>query len=209
MKTIAEYIKKKRMDQELSASELARNAGVTGEHILYIEKGERKTPSFEVVMKILRALHVDPMEFMLETGCLPVNVEPASYKKLRLVPVISWVAASGWRGNGAPDDPPEADEWTDTDVKGERVFALRVKGDCMEPEFTDGDIIIVNPHVEVIPGDYVVAKKEEEAATFKQLQKIGKTLFLHPLNRKYPDIELKRGGQYRIIGKVVRKEKKY
>ncbi len=80
----------------------------------------------------------------------------------------------------------------------------------MRPEFSDGEVIIVNPHVEAVPGDYVIVKNDEEEATFRQLKKLGKTLFLHPLNPKYEDIELKRGAHnYRIVGKVVKKEKEY
>ena len=55
MRTVGEYIKDRIEALGLRASEVARSASVTGEHILYIEKGERKAPSFEVVMKILRA----------------------------------------------------------------------------------------------------------------------------------------------------------
>ena len=80
----------------------------------------------------------------------------------------------------------------------------------MEPEFVEGDVIIVNPHIEPVPGDYVIVKNDAEGATFKQLKKVGKTLFLHPLNPKYEDVELRKGGhRYRIVGKVVKKEKKY
>ncbi len=98
---------------------------------------------------------------------------------------------------------------TESDVKGKSVFALRIKGDSMEPEFREGDVVIVNPHVEAKPGDYVVVKNDEEEATFKQLKKFGDTLVLHPLNSKYEDIELKKGVKYRIVGKVVKKEKRY
>ena len=80
----------------------------------------------------------------------------------------------------------------------------------MEPEFVEGDVIIVNPHIEPVPGDYVIVKNDAEEATFKQLKKFGNLFVLHPLNRKYEDIELRKGGhRYRIVGKVVKKEKKY
>lgn len=96
-------------------------------------------------------------------------------------------------------------------MKSKNVFAFRVKGDSMEPEFREEEVIIVKPDVEVVPGNFVVVKNDEEEATFKQLKKIGKTLFLHPLNPKCHDIELKKGNghRYRIVGKVVKKEKKY
>ena len=57
--------------------------------------------------------------------------------------------------------------------------------------------------------DYVVVCNEEWEATFKQLKKYGKTRVLHPLNAKYEDIELSKNTQYRIIGVVVEKKKKY
>jgi len=52
-------------------------------------------------------------------------------------------------------------------------------------------------------------ESEFDEATFKQLKKFGDTLVLHPLNSKYEDIELKKSVNYRIVGKVVKKEKRY
>lgn len=210
MKTVAEYIKEKREAQGLSAREVAKNAVITGEHLLYIERGQRKTPSFKVIMKILRALHVDLQDFLQETGYLSVNVEPASLKKMKQIPVVSWVIAGKWNEVCDSFHPGDADEWIESDVRGKNVFALRVKGDSMEPEFNEGEVIIINPHIEAKSGDYVIVKNDDKGeATFKQLKKYGDTIVLHPLNPKYPDIELKKGVKYRVVGKVVKKEKRY
>jgi len=81
--------------------------------------------------------------------------------------------------------------------------------DVMEPEFKEGEIVVVNPHVEAKSGDYVVVKNDEEEATFKQLKIYGETTVLHPLNPKYPDIGLKRGDKYHIVGKIVEEKKRY
>jgi hypothetical protein len=53
-----------------------------------IEEG-KKSPTFDKVMNILKALHTDAQEFLQETGYLPVNVEPDSLGKLRKIPAIS------------------------------------------------------------------------------------------------------------------------
>lgn len=37
----------------------------------------------------------------------------------------------------------------------------------------------------------------------QQLKQYGKIIVLHPLNPKYPDIELSEKHQYVIVGKVV------
>ncbi len=46
-------------------------------------------------------------------------------------------------------------------------------------------------------------------ATFKQFKHYVDTTILHPLNPRYPDIELREGEKYHIIGKVVKKVKVY
>ena len=210
MMTVAEYIKEKRETLGLSARDVARKAGITGEHIRYIESGQRKTPSFDVIMKILKALQVDLQEFLQETGYLPVNVEPAPLKKMRPMPIISWSDAGKWSDVCHSFQPYEAGEWTDSDVHGKGIFALRVEGYAMEPEFVEGDVIVVNPHVEVKPGDYAIVHNEENGeALFKQLRKYGNTIVLHPLNSKCKAIELRKGHRYKIVGKVVKKEKRY
>jgi phage repressor protein C with HTH and peptisase S24 domain len=66
--------------------------------------------------------------------------------------------------------PGEADDWIETKVKGQTVFAVRVKGGSMIPEFNEGEIAVINPHLEVKSGDYVVIKNDEEVATFKHAE---------------------------------------
>ena len=206
---VGEYLKKKREEKGLSLRDASKLSGVSYVHIRDIELG-KKTPSFNIVMTLLRAYHADIQEFLKETGYLPADVEPAKIKKLRPVPVISWVTAGKWHEVVDPYQPGVAEEWVESDVTGTNVFALRVKGDSMEPEFVEGDIIVVNPHIAPKPGDFVIVKNEDNGeATFKQLKRYGDTLILHPLNPKYPDIEVTPRHKVRIIGKVVEKKKKY
>jgi SOS-response transcriptional repressor LexA len=209
MKSVGRYIKSKRDKRGLSARQVAKRAGISDAHVLYIENEQRK-PTFDVIMKVLKALNADVQEFLQETGHMNTRIQPTSHKKLRQIPVISWVAAGKWHDVSNPFEPGDADEWMESDVRGMDIFALRVKGDSMGPEFNDGEIIVINPNVEAKPGDFVIVKNEDkDEATFKQLKIYGGTTVLHPLNPKYPDIELKRGNKYKIAGKVVEKKKKY
>jgi len=57
--------------------------------------------------------------------------------------------------------------------------------------------------------DVVVVSNEEGEATFKQLKKYGRTRVLHPLNPKYDDIELSKDSEYRVVGVVIEKKKRY
>jgi SOS-response transcriptional repressor LexA len=87
-------------------------------------------------------------------------------------------------------------------------FALRVRGNSMEPEFREGDIIIVNPTIPPKPGSYVVASDETGEATFKLYRDKGRNpegrnIFeLVPLNPDYATIRSD-AQQVAIVGVVV------
>lgn len=79
------------------------------------------------------------------------------------------------------------------------TFALRVQGDSMEPRFTEGMLLIVEPELDAQPGDYVIVKNGGNETTFKQLVKDGSDWFLKPLNPRYP---IKPLGADTIVGVV-------
>ena len=87
------------------------------------------------------------------------------------------------------------------------LLRFEVHGDSMEPEFLEGDIIVVDPGLDPNSGDYVIAKNGEEA-TFKQLVVDGKGKFLKPLNPRYPIRDIT-GKETRIVGVVVRCEREF
>lgn len=64
-------------------------------------------------------------------------------------------------------------------------FALMVLGDSMEPEFVEGDIIIIEPEGLATDGSYVMAWLDGEWI-FRQLKKTEEGWNLRPLNPKYP-----------------------
>lgn len=66
------------------------------------------------------------------------------------------------------------------------AFALRVIGDSMAPEFSDGEIILIEPDGALRNGCYVLAQADGEW-TFRQLQQRGTEWWLHPLNPAWHD----------------------
>ena len=83
------------------------------------------------------------------------------------------------------------------------TYALRVHGDSMVSDnadsFPEGSIIIVEPEMEALPGDYVIVLNGANETTFKQLIKDGGDFYLKPLNTRYP---IKPLGGARVIGVV-------
>lgn len=64
-------------------------------------------------------------------------------------------------------------------------FVLMVLGDSMEPEFVEGDIIVIEPEGLAVDGSYVMAWLENEWI-FRQLSGSEGGWKLRALNPKYP-----------------------
>ncbi|BAM06253.1 LexA family protein [Leptospirillum ferrooxidans] len=124
--------------------------------------------------------------------------------EIKTVPLISWVQAGNWCA--IPDNypPGHAEEMIPCPSKcGPHSFALRVKGDSMDPDYPDGSIVIVDPDKEPRHNsDVVVRLNGEMEATFKRLKIDGPRWFLHPVNDRYPVLPLE-GKDFTICGVVV------
>lgn len=104
-----------------------------------------------------------------------------------------------------PADPASAVADADVDrCSGAESFALMVLGDSMEPEFVEGDIIIVEPGGLVVDGSYVMAWLNDEWI-FRQIAKEGEGWKLQPLNPKYPSAAL--ADLSDIKGVIIQKSK--
>lgn len=207
MKAIGSILKTRRIAKGMTARQLAEMVGVSDAHVIYIEKGQRKA-TFEKLANIIRALGLSVDEVLSGIGQEARETEVQALRRLSQVPVVSWITAGNWSEVCDAYEPGDGGEWIESDVPGRNVFALRVIGDSMEPEFHDGEVLTVNPHTEALPGDFIVVKNSEGETTFKQLKRYGTSWVLHPLNPKYEDQVLRRG-EFRVIGRVVKKEKRY
>lgn len=72
---------------------------------------------------------------------------------------------------------------------GAESFALMVLGDSMEPEFEEGEIIIIEPEGLATDGAYVLAFHDTEWI-FRQLVQIGDSWQLRALKPGYPTIDI-------------------
>ena len=82
------------------------------------------------------------------------------------------------------------------------AFALMVKGDSMEPEFVDGNIIMVDPSMPPINGSYVVAE-QDGGHIFRQLRVHEGKQYLQPLHDGYPTVELEHARA--IVGVITQR----
>lgn len=77
------------------------------------------------------------------------------------------------------------DDAGDSACDGAESFALMVLGDSMEPEFAEGEIIIIEPAGLATHGSYVLARLDGEWI-FRQLQQTDAGWRLAALNPVYP-----------------------
>lgn len=114
------------------------------------------------------------------------------HRDRRGYPIISPVQAGMWREIVDTFPRGGADEYImANNTYSKHTFALRITGNSMEPEFREGDVVVIDPDVAPKAGDYVVARNHEEAATFKKyrprgINEAGQDVFeLVPLNEDY------------------------
>ncbi|WP_217185965.1 LexA family protein [Enterobacter soli] len=185
---LADRVKQKRIELGLTQTEAAELAGIRQQSWQSIEDGKTLKP--RNIIGIAKALRCDA-DWLMNGGAFIPIAEANS----RRVPLISYVQA----GALAEKPPIEALDGnfeyilTDSELS-EFSFGLRIEGDSMEPDFKDGDIIIVDPEVEPTPGEFVVAKNGSDQATFKKYRptytdmKGCQHFELVPLNDDYPVI---------------------
>lgn len=208
-------IKQFRKEKGLKRQQVALKAKIGVDYLGKIERGER-SPNLGVLGRIANALDVKLIDLLSITPSfaehgVPFPIDDWGLHKLgeaRPVPRIGWAKAGSWdEASDSGFEPGDADEWIYSDCRGPNVFALRVNGDSMLPEFEDGEVIVVDPSRKPESGDYVVAGLSgDNEATFKQLKISGKKTILHALNPAYPDIELGPELPAGIVGVVVEKK---
>lgn len=137
---------------------------------------------------------------------LTENIQRTSESKIRLVPLISFVQAGSFKE--AVMNAQDEFVATYAGNLGEHAFALEVVGDSMYPEFKAKDKIIVDPDVDPIPGDFVIAQNGDNEATFKKYKprgfdENGREYFeLVPLNENYPTLD-SRFQDIKILATVI------
>ena len=139
---------------------------------------------------------------------LTENPQPSPIGPLRKVPLLRWDQIDQMVSREEPPRLIQAETVLETDVPGPRTFAMQVKDNSMQPLFSEGEIIFINPDLPTESGHSVLIESEDgcpEKALLRQLREIGGQLILHPLNRRYDDRPLMK--QQRIWGRVVRLRK--
>lgn len=198
-----------------SAAALARRADTSESYLSQIRnqlttpKGTPRAVGDNLATKLERAM--GKSNGWMDEMHREISVDPTTSDELPsrdvhgLHPLISWEQASRWqelKGNLAISD---VEDLMPCSVRcGQDTFVLRVRGESMEPQFHDGDLIFVDPDATPTSGRYVVVHQENAAgATFRQLIVEEGHRYLKALNADWPNRISPIEANATIIGVVI------
>lgn len=234
MTTLSERISWVMQHFNISQSELGRIAGIKQPSVASWLSGRTKNMKSGPALAICSKLPINQNWLVNGVGeplksdqseTVPVvtgNVEPVR-GHMKRIPILSYVEAGNPNGVGQIHARQTALEngdfiWVDEELP-DACFALRVVGHSMEPDFQPGDVLVIDPTINPIPGDFVVASRVSRASdeletTFKKYRprgydEHGREIFeLVPLNDDYPKYD-SRIEQLTITGVLVEHRRSY
>lgn len=194
-----EQLKLLRNQKRISQAKLADELGVSASTVAMWESGEREPKNYETLEIIADYFNVN-MEVLLTGKLAPTKI-----------PVLGKVVA------GIPLEAVEEiidyEEIPQSMARNGEYFALQIKGNSMEPKFSEGDVVIVRKQENVDNGDIAIVLVNGNDATVKKIKKFDGGINLIPTNSEYEVItytadEIEKL-PVRIIGKVVELRAKF
>ncbi|MEA9438677.1 LexA family protein [Aeromonas hydrophila] len=210
VESVGDRIRRLRKSLGLTQVKLAAMLGIKAPSVVQWES-DKTNLSGENLLNAAKILGVTP-EYILHGG-EPTKQEISNIElaqpDIHRIPVLSYVQAGVWTETSEIRECDGNLVYITTDLDlSERAFAIELIGHSMEPEFVEGDVVLIDPDEHPHPGDFVVAKNGEEAATFKKYRprgigEDGQEVFeLVPLNDDFPTMRSDRQ-HIQIIGTMV------
>jgi repressor LexA len=195
-----------RKEKRMTMKQLGKIVGVAESTISQYETGKRQ-PDYNVLCGIAEFFGVS-VDYLLGRQDYPDA--PKSTGGV-WVPVLGRVAA------GIPIEAVEdIEDYEEISLEmagtGEH-FALKIRGDSMEPKISNGDVVIVRKQDNCDNGSTAVVLVNGQDATVKKIKKSPEGLMLIPTNPSYEpifysNVEIQKL-PVRILGKVVELRAKF
>lgn len=202
--SLHERIKQKLDEKNLKAADLAR---ATKKSAVSAKKwlDGVSVPTAENLKTIAKFLGVTD-DWLLFGGKEQLTVDNnVSNKPARLAPVLSWVQA-GTFTNVQAVDMSQVEEWLPLPEECTNCFYLKVQGISNQPDFLEGDYILVDPDVyysDMQSGDMVVVRKFEDATFKKLVIETDGSRYMQALNPNFQPNIIPLDEHCHFVGQVV------
>jgi|GEM_PF-1280201 len=174
----AERLRFWRVSQNFTQAEAARQLDIDRSYLSQVERGRSPGNALRTRFQLIE-----------KSSSVKANGNVAGTYGLRNLPVLSWAQAG--QATDFSEIPRDWDEVVPSDVADERAFGVRLRGDSMEPKFSDGDIAILLPSIAATNGEIVVANLKDEGVLCKimHVQLDRNLIQLSSYNPAYPPLE--------------------
>lgn len=192
---VGEYIKKLRIDNNLSQEELGKKIGVQRAAVQKWECGKVQNLKRETIKKLSEIFEVSPSSFIEDdtTKDKPAPISDEKIKSvfnvldskyLRQIPVFESVSAGfgAYASNTVLEYIPL---YIRCDYEAENTLCLKVVGDSMYPKIEDGDTIQVLKQDSVDSGQVAVVLIDGEEGLVKKVVYGSDWIELHSFNPTY------------------------
>jgi repressor LexA len=187
---------------KLNQQELAEKVGVSRNSILNWETGKAYPEQFNID-KLANALDVNAAELYEEDKPAPyIKEEPATYgaeNNTIRIPVVAEVPA-GYPEYSIPDSDVEAYIELPRLWAHGVTFAVRCKGESMEPTISRGDHCLIKATTEPL-NNKVMLVRTPNGHTIKRVVKKNDIIELHSDNDGFKTFKV---SEIKIIGRVVK-----
>jgi len=200
--SIAENIKKIRLEHELSQADLGKIAGVS----------DKAVSTWELGIKIPRMGAVEKMAnyFGIPKSAILDDAQPAPASRpippgFEPMPKMDWVPLVGRIACGTPITAEEnVEQMVCVPSRWHSTFTLTCKGDSMEPRIHDGDLVAIRSQPEVEQGEIAAVLIGDEA-TLKHVYLHENFIELRPENPAFESIILTKEEMNTVVieGKAV------
>jgi len=192
----------KLIKQEGSQIAFSRTVDIDSSHISQIKNpSNKKNLGEKLARKIEKALKLPSGWMDIDHENLPVkDAIPVTFK----VPILDYIQAGNFTTVGFDGINPAGWDIVTEDLKD--TFALKIRGDSMEPTLKEGMIVYIRPQHTAEIGDIVVAQVNGDCeATIKRYKKDAGTIYLMPDNKAYDAIKITPDDNKdcKIIGKAI------
>lgn len=219
MKSPGALLKEFRKNNNITGALLSEKLDCSQQYISLVEKDEKKLSEskLELLKKIMSPEEFqeifDSVNFHNSPKSIQeklLNLENCKESKLRTIPYFYEVQASAGYGSfGLEEEYMDYIQVPDEYAKKGNI-ALNVKGDSMEPEFHDNDIIIIDTkEKEYIANKFTVVKYQNMIYLKKIILNDEGEIFLKSINPYYPTKKINFPNEFEVIGKVIFSSRKY
>lgn len=191
---IGEIIKKYRTENELSQRAFANRTSLSPSYINTLEKiynpktGKPYSVTTDVAIELANAMNLKIEKLLSKLNNdqeFTINENKKTNSSNSAIVFVYGTIPAGIPMECIEDILDTEEISQDMLRGGKQYFGLKVKGNSMEPDYLDGDVIIFQKQDDCENGDDCVVMVNGNDGTFKRVFKNENGIILQPLNNKY------------------------